>query len=88
MSGRPSTPGLDNSAAAEPSRGIWKAPEAELSIFLPSLDWADTLELGCGTGYVSAWLTRRGARPVGLDNSAARLAAATVLQDRFGLRSR
>ena len=36
-------------------------------------------------GYISAWLARRGARPVGLDNSAAQLATAAALQDRFGL---
>jgi len=36
--------------------------------------------------YISAWLARRGARPVGLDNSAAQLATAAALQDRFGLR--
>ena len=41
---------------------------------------------GCGTGYVSAWLARRGARPVGIDNSAAQLATARELQERFGLR--
>jgi len=31
-------------------------------------------------------LARRGARPVGLDNSAAQLATAAALQDRCGLR--
>ena len=46
----------------------------------------DCIELGCGTGYVPAWLARRGARPAGLDNSAAQLATACRLQDRFGLR--
>jgi SAM-dependent methyltransferase len=46
----------------------------------------DSIELGCGTGYISAWLARRGARPAGLDNSAAQLATARQLQDRFGLR--
>ena len=30
----------------------------------------DAIELGCGTAYVSAWLARRGARVVGIDNSA------------------
>jgi SAM-dependent methyltransferase len=78
-------PGLDNWAADEPSWGIWSVPEAQLSILPPELAGADTLELGCGTGYVSAWLARRGARPVGLDNSAAQLATAAALQDRFGL---
>ncbi|MGH3223352.1 MAG: class I SAM-dependent methyltransferase [Streptosporangiaceae bacterium] len=32
---------------------------------------------GCGTGYVSAWLARRGPRPVGVDHSAAQLANAS-----------
>jgi SAM-dependent methyltransferase len=79
-------PGLDNWAAAEPRWGIWHVPEAQLGILPPDLDGADSLELGCGTGYVSAWLARRGARPVGLDNSAAQLATAASLQNRFGLR--
>jgi 2-polyprenyl-3-methyl-5-hydroxy-6-metoxy-1,4-benzoquinol methylase len=46
--------------------------------------------VGCGTGYVSAWLARLGARPVGLDNSAAQLATARAqliltLPDQDGL---
>ncbi len=78
-------PGLDNWAAAMPSWGIWKVPEERVGLLPPGLEGADSLELGCGTGYVSAWLARRGARPVGLDNSAAQLATAAALQDRFGL---
>jgi ubiquinone/menaquinone biosynthesis C-methylase UbiE len=50
------------------------------------LQGRDSIELGCGTGYVSAWLARRGARPAGIDNSEAQLATARQLQDRFGLR--
>jgi SAM-dependent methyltransferase len=73
-------------AAAEPSWGVWSVPEEQAGVLPPALDGADCLELGCGTGYVSAWLARRGARPVGLDNSAAQLATAAALQDRFGLR--
>ena len=79
-------PGLRNWAAAEPGWGVWNVPEAQLGVLPPALAGADSLELGCGTAYVSAWLARRGARPVGLDNSAAQLATAAVLQDRFGLR--
>ena len=45
----------------------------------------DAIELGCGTGYVSAWLARRGARPVGIDNSEAQLATARRFQQEFGL---
>jgi SAM-dependent methyltransferase len=46
---------------------------------------ADVLELGCGTGYVSGWAARAGARPVGLDNSARQLATAKLMQQEFGL---
>lgn len=45
----------------------------------------DVIELGCGTGYVSGWLARRGARPVGIDNSQAQLATARRLQSEFGV---
>jgi SAM-dependent methyltransferase len=44
----------------------------------------DVIELGCGTGYVSAWLARRGARPVGIDNSQAQLRTASAFQREFG----
>jgi SAM-dependent methyltransferase len=45
----------------------------------------DVIELGCGTAYVSAWLARRGARPVGIDNSQAQLSTAKRFQREFGL---
>jgi len=45
----------------------------------------DTVELGCGTGYVSAWLAQRGARPVGIDNSGQQLATARRLQAEHGI---
>jgi SAM-dependent methyltransferase len=66
--------------ASEPHWGIWHIPETELNI-LPDVAGRDTIELGCGTAYVSAWLARRGARPVGIDNSAAQLATARTLQE-------
>jgi SAM-dependent methyltransferase len=78
-------PGRDSWAAADPSWGIWHVPEAQLGILPPGLPGTDSLELGCGTGYVSAWLAHSGGRPVGLDNSAAQLATAAALQDEFGL---
>jgi len=43
----------------------------------------DAIELGCGTAYVSAWLARRGARVVGIDNSEAQLATAERLQRQY-----
>src|SRR5215470_571098 len=77
--------GLHGWAEAEPSWGVWSVPEEQARVLPPVLAGADSLELGCGTAYVSAWLARRGARPVGLDNSAAQLATAAALRDRFGL---
>jgi SAM-dependent methyltransferase len=43
------------------------------------------VELGCGTAYVSAWLARRGARPVGVDVTPAQLETARQLQAEHGL---
>ena len=60
-------------------------PESELRL-LPDVSGLDAIELGCGTAYVSAWLMRRGARVVGLDNSMKQLATARLLQEEFGLR--
>lgn len=70
--------------SGEPSWGIWSVPEADLGI-LPDVDGIHAVELGCGTGYVSAWLARRGARPVGLDNSFGQLSTARALQDEFDI---
>jgi SAM-dependent methyltransferase len=46
---------------------------------------SDVIELGCGTAYFSAWLARRRARPVGIDNSPKQLETARRLQNEFGL---
>jgi SAM-dependent methyltransferase len=72
-------------AAAEPSWGRWGVPESQLGVLPDELDGLDCIELGCGTAYVSAWLARRGARPVGIDLSEAQLATARRLQQEFGL---
>ena len=58
-------------AATEIGWGAWDVPEAEVGA-LPDVAGLDVIELGCGTAYVSAWLARRGARPVGVDLSASR----------------
>lgn len=71
-------------AADEPTWGIWGIPESEIRA-LPPVAGRDVVELGCGTGYVSAWLARRGARPVGIDNSLAQLSAARRFQREFDL---
>jgi SAM-dependent methyltransferase len=65
--------------------GVWDIPERELQLLPDDLEGKDTIELGCGTAYVSAWLARRGARPVGIDNSEQQLATARRLQAEHGI---
>src|ERR1700726_4343333 len=72
-------------AQEEPAWGIWHVPEAELQVFSEQLSGKDAIELGCGTAYISAWLSRRGARVVGIDNSEAQLATARRLQRQDGV---
>ncbi|MFL5822184.1 MAG: class I SAM-dependent methyltransferase [Solirubrobacteraceae bacterium] len=77
--------GRRNWARDEPAWGIWAIPESQVSLLPDDVAGLDAIELGCGTGYVSAWLARRGARPVGIDNSQAQLATARELQRTFSL---
>jgi SAM-dependent methyltransferase len=77
--------GLRNWSREEPGWGIWSVPESEVGMLPAELGGRDAIELGCGTAYVSAWLARRGAKPVGIDNSASQLATARRLQERFGI---
>jgi SAM-dependent methyltransferase len=68
---------------AEPSWGMWGVPIPGL---LPDdMTGLDAIELGCGTAYVSAWMARRGATVVGIDNSAEQLATARRLAAEHGV---
>ena len=67
----------------EPSWGLWNVPESEARLFPDDVAGLATIELGCGTGYVSAWLARRGAAAVGIDNSSAQLRTARRFQREF-----
>ena len=66
------------------SWGVWGIPESELEV-LPDVAGKDVIELGCGTAYFSAWLARRGARPVGVDITPAQLETARQMQRETGL---
>jgi SAM-dependent methyltransferase len=65
--------------------GVFGVPEAELAT-LGDVAGKDVVELGCGTAYFSAWLAKRGARPVGVDPTPAQLATAQRLQEETGIR--
>lgn len=71
-------------AEDEMSWGVWGIPERELRM-LPPVSGRDAIDLGCGTGYKSAWLARHGARVVGVDNSERQLETARALQRQHGL---
>jgi SAM-dependent methyltransferase len=71
-------------AESEITWGMFGAPESELEI-LGKVEGLDVVDLGCGTGYFSAWLATRGARPVGVDPTPAQLDSARMLQHEFGL---
>ena len=62
--------------------GIWGIPEERLRL-LPDVAGQDAIELGCGTGYLSGWLARRGARAVGVDVSSEQLRTASAFQKEF-----
>lgn len=71
--------------AEEPAWGLYGLPESTVGVLPATVEGLDAIELGCGTGYVSAWLARRGACPVGIDNSEAQLATARRLQAEHGI---
>jgi SAM-dependent methyltransferase len=75
----------ETSWAGEPTWGIFSAPDAEVGMMPDDLEGKWVLEAGCGTGYVSAWMARRGARPVGIDNSRSQLATAARFQHQYDL---
>ena len=77
--------GHEDWSSDEPTWGIWGIPESDVHM-LGDVDGLDVIELGCGTAYVSAWLARRGARPVGIDNSPKQLETVRRFQAEFDLR--
>src|SRR5882672_10760385 len=76
--------GRRNRASDDPTWGIWSVPERDLRV-VPDVAGKDVIELGCGTAYWSAWMARRGARCVGIDNSERQLATARRLAAEHGV---
>ncbi len=73
-------------SATEMSWGVFGVRESEVGLFPGPVVGLDVAELGCGTGYVSAWLARAGARPVGVDPTPGQLAIAAAMQADVGPR--
>ena len=72
----------DRNWSGGPRWGIWGIPESEVGLLPTDLEGKVTVELGCGTGYVSAWLARRGALPVALDLTSEQLSTAYRMQQK------
>ncbi|WP_397542554.1 methyltransferase domain-containing protein [Roseovarius salis] len=70
--------------SAAPFWGIWEVPETRLGMLPEDMAGMEAVELGCGTGYVSGWMARRGARVTGIDLSAGQLATARRLAREHG----
>ena len=67
-----------------PIWGNWAAPEEDLQMLPDDMTGMDAVELGCGTGYVAAWMWRRGARVTAIDVSEKQLATARRLAGERG----
>ncbi|GAA3643403.1 class I SAM-dependent methyltransferase [Microlunatus ginsengisoli] len=65
--------------------GTWAIPNSELFLLPDDMAGHRAIELGCGTGYVSAWMRRRGASVYAIDNSEAQLMTARRLDEVHGL---
>lgn len=72
-------------ALTEPVWGKWGVPEAELRMLPADMTGMTAVELGCGTGYVSGWMARRGARVSSIDNSHEQLTTARRLAALHGV---
>jgi SAM-dependent methyltransferase len=64
--------------------GVWSIDESEVAV-LGDVSGLDVVELGCGTAYFSAWLAKRGARPVGVDVTPAQLDTARRMMAETGI---
>lgn len=71
-------------ATNTPYWGIWELPEADLALLPPDMNGMHAIELGCGTGYVSGWMTHRGATVTAIDISSEQLATARRLAAQHG----
>jgi SAM-dependent methyltransferase len=69
-------------ARTEPVWGVFGVAESTLQMLPNDMRSMKAVELGCGTGYVSAWMARRGAHVTGIDLSERQLDTARRLQAR------
>ncbi len=73
-----------NWALDEITWGVWAIDEADVGV-IGDVSGLDVVELGCGTAYFSAWLAKRGAKPVGVDITPAQLDTARRMMAETGI---
>lgn len=73
-------------ASEVPTWGQWAIPDDEVGLLPADMTELTAIELGCGTGYVSRWMERRGASVVAIDVSEGQLATAKRLGEEHGSR--
>jgi SAM-dependent methyltransferase len=69
----------------EPAWGEYNIPDTDIHALPADVSGMDVIDLGCGTGYFCAWLAKKGAKPVGIDNSPRQLETARQMQQQFGI---
>ena len=62
-----------------PKWGIWGISDDQLKVLPEDLRGKRCIEIGCGAGYVSSWMARRGAFVVGVDPTPNQLTTALRL---------
>ena len=82
---RPAAISSRRTAAAATAAFILYWPAIFGRTLLAVADLERAIELGCGTGYVSAWMRRRGASVYAIDNSERQLATARRLATEHGV---
>ncbi len=65
--------------------GIWQISESTLNLLPNDLKGMKCIEVGCGAGYVSSWMARRGAKVVGIDPTPNQLETARRLEKQYKL---
>lgn len=80
-------PGRRSWESSDITWGIWNILESDIHALgdLSRFKGMKTIELGCGTGYISAWLARLGAEPIGIDPTPEQLANCRLFQKEYGI---
>lgn len=78
-------PAVDAWASPTPYWGVWRIPDEQVRLLPGDMHGMRCVELGCGAGYVSAWMVRRGAEVVAIDPTPRQLDTARKLQSEHGL---